>query len=152
VEVLDMGLILEEVLLGLRPQAQAREAQLDIDVAEAPGLVYGRANLRSVVHNLVSNALKFAHPDRPPHITLRSYHTPAGEPVLEVQDNGLGMELTNPQAPVFQLFVRQHTQIEGTGVGLYLVQRIVHSHGGHVEVASTPGEGTTFTIYWTQPA
>jgi len=152
VEVLDLGLILEEVLLGLRPQAQQRNAQLDVEVAEAPGLVYGRANLRSVVHNLVSNALKFGHPDRPPHIVLRSYYTPAGEPVLEVRDNGLGMELTDPKTPIFQLFVRQHTHIEGTGVGLYLVQRIVHSHGGHVEVASTPGEGTTFTIYWTLPA
>jgi PAS domain S-box-containing protein len=152
VEVLDLGLILEEVLLGLRPQALAREAHFDVDVAAAPGLVYARANLRSVVHNLVSNALKFAHPDRPPHIVLRSYLTEAGEPVLQVEDNGLGMALDNPNAPIFQLFVRQHSHIEGTGVGLYLVQRIVHSHGGHVEVASTLGAGTTFTIYWTLPA
>lgn len=151
-EVLDLGLILEEVSLGLHPQILARQAQLDIDVAAAPGLVYGRANLRSVVHNLVSNALKFSHPDRPPHIRLHSYLTPDDEPVLEVHDNGLGMALTDPRNPVFQLFVRQHTHIEGTGVGLYLVQRIVRSHGGHVEVASTPGEGTTFTIYWTRPA
>jgi PAS domain S-box-containing protein len=151
-EVLDLGLILEEVSLGLYPQIIARQAQLDIDVAAAPGLVYGRANLRSVVHNLVSNALKFSHPDRPPHIVLHSYLTPDDEPVLEVRDNGLGMTLNDPRNPVFQLFVRQHTHIEGTGVGLYLVQRIVRSHGGHVEVASTPGEGTTFTIYWTQPA
>jgi PAS domain S-box-containing protein len=151
-EVLDLGLILEEVALGLHPQILARQAQLDIDVAAAPGLVYGRANLRSVVHNLVSNALKFSHPDRLPRIGLHSYLTPDGEPVLEVRDNGLGMTLTDARNPVFQLFVRQHTHIEGTGVGLYLVQRIVRSHGGHVEVASTLGEGTTFTIYWTRPA
>jgi PAS domain S-box-containing protein len=151
VELLDLALVLEEVLLGLRPQAQQRGAKLDIEVEEAPGLLYGRANLRSVVHNLVSNALKFAHPERPPHVLLRSYLTLAGEPVLEVCDNGLGMELDNPQAPVFQLFVRQHTHVEGTGVGLYLVQRIVRSQGGHVTVDSTLGEGTTFTIYWTQP-
>ncbi|HET9506218.1 MAG TPA: PAS domain-containing sensor histidine kinase [Hymenobacter sp.] len=151
-EILDLALILEEVLLGLRPQAQLRQAQFEIDVAEVPGLLYSRANLRSVVHNLVSNALKFAHPDRQPSIRLRSYLTPEGQPALDVQDNGLGMDLSNPQAPIFQLFVRQHPDIEGTGVGLYLVQRIVTSQGGHVEVASTVGEGTTFTIYWTQPA
>ncbi|RZL08469.1 MAG: PAS domain S-box protein, partial [Hymenobacter sp.] len=152
VEVLDLALVLEEVLLGLRPQAQLRQAQFEVQVEEAPGLLYSRANLRSVVHNLVSNALKFAHPDRQPLIKLRSYFAASGHPVLEVSDNGLGMDLTNPQAPVFQLFVRQHPHIEGTGVGLYLVQRIVNSQGGHVEVASTPGEGTTFTIYWGQPA
>jgi PAS domain S-box-containing protein len=152
VELLDLGLMLEEVLLGLRRQVVQSDAQVHVDVSAAPGLFYGRANLRSVVHNLVSNALKFAHPDRPPHLHLRSYLTADEQPVLEVRDNGLGMDLTNPHAPVFQLFIRQHTHIEGTGVGLYLVQRIVHSQGGHVEVASTLGEGTTFTIYWAQPA
>ena len=122
---------------------------MDIDVAEAPGLFYSRANLRSVVHNLVSNAIKFAHPDRPPHLRLRSYLTADEQPVLEVADNGLGMDLNNPNTPVFQLFSRQHTNVEGTGVGLYLVQRIVRSHGGHIDVVSTPGSGTTFTIHWT---
>jgi len=137
-------------LLGLLPQAQLRQAQFEVAIENAPGLLYSRANLRSVVHNLVSNALKFAHPDRQPHIKLHSYLTADGQPVLEISDNGLGMDLTNPQAPVFQLFVRQHPHIEGTGVGLYLVQRIITSQGGHIEVASTPNEGSTFTIYWTR--
>ncbi|RZK24313.1 MAG: PAS domain S-box protein [Hymenobacter sp.] len=150
VELLDLGLLLEEVLLGLRLQVVQRQAQVEIDVKAAPGLFYSRANLRSVVHNLVSNALKFAHPDRPPHIRLRSYFIATEQPVLEISDNGLGMDISDPRNPVFQLFGRQHPHIEGTGVGLYLVQRIVRSNGGHVAVASTPGEGTTFTIYWTQ--
>lgn len=141
--------MLEEVLLGLRPQIAQREARVDIDVAAAPGLVYGRANLRSVVHNLLSNALKFAHPDRPPHVVLRCYFVADGQPVLDVRDNGLGMQLDNAKNPIFQLFARQYSHLEGTGVGLYLVQRIVSSQGGHVEAASTVGAGTTFTIYWT---
>ncbi|MGI4734799.1 MAG: PAS domain-containing protein [Janthinobacterium lividum] len=151
VELLDLGLLLEEVLLGLRRQVVQSEARVDVDVSAAPGLFYGRANLRSVVHNLVSNALKFAHPDRPPHLRLRSYLTADEHPVLEVRDNGLGMDLADPQAPVFQLFVRQHAHVDGTGVGLYLVQRIVRSQGGRVAVASTVGEGTTFTVYWGSP-
>lgn len=60
------------------------------------------------------------------------------------------MQLEDPLNPVFKLFARQHAHLEGTGVGLYLVQRIVTSQGGRVEVASTPGQGTTFTIYWTR--
>ena len=151
-ELLDLSLMLEEVLLGLRLQVLQSHAQVEVNVSEVAGLFYGRANLRSVVHNLVSNALKFAHPDRPPHIWLRSYLTPDEQPVLEVRDNGLGMDLSNPQAPMFQIFKRQHTHVEGTGVGLYLVQRIVRSQGGHLEVASTPGEGTTFSVYWTRPS
>ncbi|TGE24450.1 PAS domain S-box protein [Hymenobacter aquaticus] len=152
VEVLDLGLLLEEILLGLRPEIMQRGARVDVNVGEAPGLRYSRANLRSVVHNLVSNALKFSHPARPPHILLRSYLTPDEEPVLEVRDNGLGMHIDDPAHPVFQLFARQHAHVEGTGVGLYLVQRIVGSQGGHLAVSSTLGEGTTFTIYWHTPA
>ena len=150
VELLDLALLLEEVLLGLRLQVVQQHAQVEIDVAAAPGLFYSRANLRSVVHNLVSNALKFAHPDRRPHVVLRSYFAAAEQPVLEISDNGLGMDLSDPRTPIFQLFGRQHAHIEGTGVGLYLVRRIVHSNGGHIAVASTPGVGTTFTIHWTK--
>ncbi len=152
IELLDLALVLEEILLGVRPQIMQRGARMDVLVQEAPGLFYSRANLRSVVHNLISNALKFSHPNRPPHVVLRSYLTPDEQPVLEVRDNGLGMHIDNPAHPVFQLFARQHTHVDGTGVGLYLVQRIVSSQGGHVEVDSVIGEGTTFTIYWTKPA
>jgi PAS domain S-box-containing protein len=151
VEVLDLALVLEEILLGLRPEIMQRGARVDVQVSEAPGLRYSRANVRSVVHNLVSNALKFSHPVRPPHIFLRSFLNAEGQPALEVRDNGLGMHVENAAHPIFQLFSRQHTHVDGTGVGLYLVQRIVSSQGGHVEVASTLGEGTTFTVYWTVP-
>lgn len=151
VEVLDLALVLEEILLGLRPEIMQRGARIDVQVGEAPGLRYSRANMRSVVHNLVSNALKFSHPVRPPYIVLRSFLTAEGQPALEVRDNGLGMHVDNAAHPIFQLFSRQHTHVDGTGVGLYLVQRIVSSQGGHVEVTSALGEGTTFTVYWTVP-
>jgi len=151
-EAIDLELLVEEVLLGLHAKVTQCQAQIAVDVSEAPALVYSRANLRSVLHNLLSNALKFVHPARPPRIRLHSYVTPAGEPALEVQDNGLGMELNNPANPNFKLFSRQHAQIEGTGVGLYLVQRIVTSQGGRIEVASTVGEGTTFIIIWQSAA
>ncbi|OON70533.1 PAS domain-containing sensor histidine kinase [Hymenobacter sp. CRA2] len=147
-EELDVRNVAEEVLLGLRAQVQETEAVVELDAEAAPTLVYGRANLRSVLHNLVSNALKFVHPDRPPHVRVRSYLSAAGQPVLEVRDNGSGMVLPSQPAPVFQPFARQHPHIGGSGVGLYLVQRIITSRGGHLEVSSEVGEGTAFTVYW----
>ena len=147
-EAIDVRSVADEVLLGLRTLMQDAEATVDLNFAAAPTLVYGRANLRSVLHNLVSNALKFAHPDHPPRVTITSGFSEAKKPWLKVQDNGLGMELQNAADPVFQLFDRQHPHISGTGVGLYLVQRIVSSHGGHLEVASTLGKGSTFQVYW----
>ncbi|MCC2547265.1 PAS domain-containing sensor histidine kinase [Hymenobacter sp. BT175] len=147
-EELDLQSVAQEVLLGLRAQVEEAQATIDLDVAAAPTLVYGRANLRSVLHNLLSNALKFAHPDRPAHITISSSLSESGQPRLTVQDNGLGMTLVGSAGPSFLLFDRQHPGVAGAGVGLYLVQRIIDSRGGHLEVGSTVDQGTTFTVYW----
>ncbi|MBF9219684.1 PAS domain-containing sensor histidine kinase [Hymenobacter ruricola] len=148
VETLDLRSVADEVLLGLRVQVQESEAVVDLDFSAAPTLTYGRANLRSILHNLFSNALKFADPERPPHLQVRSAVTETGQPVLTVQDNGLGMELPGRPAPVFQPFARQHPHIAGAGVGMYLVQRIIASRGGHLDVTSKVGQGTTFTVHW----
>jgi signal transduction histidine kinase len=62
-----------------------------------------------------------------------------------VQDNGLGLE-QGQQARLFQLFQRLHTHVEGTGLGLYMVKKIVENAGGTITVASQPDVGTTFTL------
>nr|WP_257721725.1 ATP-binding protein [Hymenobacter sedentarius] len=103
-----------------------------------------------MLHNLLSNALKFADPERSPVVRVRSTLADDGHPILTVQDNGLGMVVPENQAAVFQPFTRQHPHIGGAGVGMYLVQRIITSRGGCLEVASTVGQGTTFTIHWVE--
>jgi signal transduction histidine kinase len=68
--------------------------------------------------------------------------------VLEVQDNGLGLDLNRHGAELFQLFRRFHPNAgEGTGVGLFLVNRLVQAEGGRVEVESEPEQGTTFRVF-----
>ena len=67
--------------------------------------------------------------------------------MLTVQDNGLGIDMERFGPQLFQLFRRFHTHVEGTGMGLYLVNRIVQNHGGRLEVSSVLDEGTTFHIY-----
>jgi PAS domain S-box-containing protein len=146
-ERLDLRSIADEILLGLRTQFEQAGATLEFDLDEAPTLHFGRANLRSILHNLLSNALKFSHPERPARIQVRSYLLD-GQPVLSVQDNGLGMEVPQPHSPGFRPFTRQHMHVPGAGVGMYLVQRILTSRGGHLEVVSTLGEGTTFMVHW----
>jgi signal transduction histidine kinase len=71
----------------------------------------------------------------------------SGRPILTVQDNGIGIDMERFGPQLFQLFRRFHTHVDGTGMGLYLVNRIVQIHGGRLEVTSTVGEGTTFQIY-----
>jgi PAS domain S-box-containing protein len=147
-EPLDLRSVAEEVLLGLRAQVQEANATVELNFEAAPTLTYGRANLRSILHNLLSNALKFADPERPAVVRVHSCLDGSGRPILSVADNGLGMVLPENQATVFQPFARQHPHIGGAGVGMYLVQRIITSRGGRLEVASTVGQGTTFIIHW----
>jgi signal transduction histidine kinase len=64
-----------------------------------------------------------------------------------VQDNGLGLALPAGR-PSFGLFQRFHTHVAGSGVGLYLIQKLLENEGGHLEVTSQLGEGTTFSLYF----
>ena len=69
-------------------------------------------------------------------------------PVLEVQDNSIGIDLARHRAELFQLFRRFHPEaVPGTGVGLFLVNRLVQAQGGHIEVTSQLDGGTTFSTY-----
>jgi signal transduction histidine kinase len=65
--------------------------------------------------------------------------------LLRVQDNGLGLSSAQ-QARLFGLFQRMHSHVEGTGIGLYMVKKIVENAGGTLSVESELGEGTTFTL------
>ena len=140
--------LVAEVINSLQDQVVQAGATFELDFATCPMVSFVRVNLQSVFFNLISNSLKYAFPGRPPVIHLRS--TPdmvTGRPTLTVQDNGLGIDLERFGPQLFQLFRRFHTHVGGTGMGLYLVNRIVQNHSGRLEGASTVDEGTTFQIY-----
>ncbi|GAC1378170.1 MAG: hypothetical protein NVSMB30_25910 [Hymenobacter sp.] len=99
-----------------------------------------------MVFNLLSNALKYHHPDRSPEVRVRS-HVEGEDYVLEVQDNGLGLDLTR-ERDLFGMFRRYHTHVEGTGIGLFMVKRMLENAGGRIAVHSQVGEGSTFTVYF----
>ncbi|RZK27662.1 MAG: ATP-binding protein, partial [Hymenobacter sp.] len=102
------------------------------------------ASLRSIAYNLLSNAVKYRAPDRPAQVWMRAEQQ-AGVITLAVQDNGLGLDPTQ-QGRLFQVFQRLHTHVEGTGVGLYMIKRLIENGGATISVSSEPGVGTTFTV------
>ncbi|WP_460503291.1 sensor histidine kinase, partial [Hymenobacter agri] len=146
VETVDLAELTHEVLQALQPQMLAARARITTDFAIAPTIRYSRANLRTILLNLIGNSLKYADPARTARIHL-SLWKENGAPLLLIEDNGLGFDAHRHQAELFQLFRRFHTHTEGTGVGLYLVNRIVQGNGGRVEVESEIGQGTTFRLY-----
>jgi signal transduction histidine kinase len=143
-EVVSLAALIEEVHQDLWPQFQEADAQLEVAVDGVQPRTFSPKNLRSLLYNLVSNALKYRHPSRPALVRITC--VPAGPRlVLTVQDNGLGLSAAQ-QARLFQLFQRLHTHVEGTGVGLYAVKKIVENAGGTIAVESQEGVGTTFTL------
>ncbi|WP_223651289.1 PAS domain-containing protein [Hymenobacter psoromatis] len=142
-EPVDLATLIEEISLDLAP-ALPPSTRVLVDVAACPTVSFAPKNLRSIIYNLLSNAVKYAAPDRPAVVQLRSRRT-AGACLLEVQDNGLGLTAAQ-QTRLFGMFQRLHSHVEGSGVGLYMVKKIVDNAGGTITVQSEPGVGSTFTV------
>ncbi|MDF7811389.1 ATP-binding protein [Hymenobacter sp. YC55] len=143
---LELATVVEDVRQDLLPLIQATTAHLDVAVDSCFTVKFSAKNLRSVVYNLLSNALKYRSPDRTPHVQIRCGQEGAFT-VLTVQDNGLGIK-SSQQQDLFTMFRRFHDHVEGNGIGLYMVKRIVENAGGRIEVASELGQGSTFSVYF----
>ncbi|GAB2962769.1 hypothetical protein GCM10027048_34310 [Hymenobacter coalescens] len=144
-ETVSLAELTEEVLSTLEPQVRAARARITTDFAARPTIRFPRANLRTVLLNLLGNSLKYADPQRPARVHL-SVWVEDEQPVLVVEDNGLGFDAARYRSELFQLFRRLHHHTPGSGVGLYLVNRIVQANGGSIEVESEEGAGATFRV------
>jgi PAS domain S-box-containing protein len=141
-----LSAVIAEVQLDLAPAIRAAQAKLEIDVATYPAVRFPEKNLRSVIYNLLSNAVKYRSPERAPLVRVHCHET-AEYQVLSVEDNGLGMDLSQ-EHKLFAMFKRLHDHVEGSGVGLYMVKKIVENAGGKIDVQSKVGEGSTFQVYF----
>lgn len=124
----------------------ARLRKNNVTVTIAPDLptVFGdRIRLREVLENLIDNAAKYMGDQPHPHIKI-GVRDGADTPVFFVKDNGMGVE-ANYHNKIFGLFEKLNPAIEGTGIGLALVKRIIETHGGKIWVESEGmGKGSTF--------
>jgi PAS domain S-box-containing protein len=144
-ERVPLAQVVEDVRLDLEPLIQALGAEVQVELTDCPPFPLSEKNLRSVVYNLLSNALKYHAPERRPQVRLRAWCEDQ-HLLLTVQDNGLGLDRAGQQK-LFGMFQRLHDHVEGSGIGLYMVKRMVENAGGHVEVKSALGVGSTFLVY-----
>jgi signal transduction histidine kinase len=144
-ERVPLAAVVEDVRLDLEPLIQSLAAEVALDVADCPPFPLSEKNLRSVVYNLLSNALKYHHPERRPQVRLRAWCKDQ-HLLLTVQDNGLGLDVAGQQK-LFGMFQRLHDHVEGSGIGLYMVKRMIENAGGRIEVKSALGVGSTFLVY-----
>jgi two-component system, sensor histidine kinase len=143
--VVDLSEMINDVRLDLASQMNLAGVMLEIDVAACTSLHFSHKNLRSIIYNLLSNAIKYSANDRKPMIRIACVEQEEYF-VLTVQDNGMGMNLSG-QSKLFTMFSRMHSHVEGSGIGLYMVKKIVENAGGHIEVESKVDVGSTFRVY-----
>ncbi|WP_017733548.1 sensor histidine kinase [Nafulsella turpanensis] len=136
--------LIEEFKLNHHVMMRETGARIEEEL-ELPRLHFSRQHLRSILDNLLSNALKYRAQGRILRIKVATYQTPSHD-VLVVQDNGLGIKKEYHQK-IFEMFRRFHKQAEGSGVGLYIVKRLVEKNHGYIEVDSEPEKGSTFRVF-----
>lgn len=152
----ELKAIVDEVREDLKEEI--KESQATIEVTEACEVNVISFQFRQLMQNLIGNALKFAHPDRRPWITIKSriedgINLQQADPVksychITLSDNGIGFEPEYNER-IFELFQRLHGRNEyrGTGIGLAIVKKIVENHYGFITAKGSPGQGAAFEIF-----
>ncbi len=141
--------IISDVLSDNQEQINERETMFDINLGAADQIYFSRNNLSSILANLITNAIKYASPDRDSMVKIYT-RKEGSTTVLTIEDNGIGMDLKKHQDHLFQMFKRFHDHVEGTGVGMYIVKKLLEENNGYIHLESEVNVGTKLTLYFQQ--
>ncbi|RIJ42408.1 PAS domain S-box protein [Pontibacter oryzae] len=144
-EAVNLKQVCNEVLEHFEKQLSYAGAKVHVSIDPALKLASIRAYLYSILHNLLSNALKYKAEARPLEIRITAERDKRGY-ALTVADNGTGLDMHVVHSQLFQLYKRFHPELPGKGIGLFLVKTQVEALGGKITVDSEPDKGTTFKI------
>jgi signal transduction histidine kinase len=141
----DLNALVQTLLQDLRYDIQHQQARIDCE--NLPMVIGNPMQLKLLLQNLVSNAIKFRDRDRPPVVRIASQALKGNRSLIKVQDNGIGIDPAHFDR-IFALFQRLHAHDHygGSGIGLALCKRIALNHGGEISLSSVAGQGTTFTV------
>ena len=144
--------------LAMRMEADGRKLRIEVQ-ADLPQVVADRDQILQVLHNLVSNALKYGHSGTPITLTAQLEKLPRGDEMVRVsvKDEGDGIapeHLPRLTERFYRIDTGRSRSMGGTGLGLAIVKHIVERHRGRLEIASRQGEGTvvSFTLPVLAPA
>lgn len=130
---------------SIRHQPMIEGIRFELDIEPGTMIVSDRIRLESVYSNLLSNAFKYHREVGDDRFVRISFSQSESELILKVSDNGTGI-LDEHKAKLFQMFTRFSEHSQGSGLGLYICSEIMHKLGGRIDVDSTHGKGSTFTV------
>jgi signal transduction histidine kinase len=144
-ETVDLQIEVDLIVQSLNSFIHRDEVTIRTDF-QASEILSIKAYINSILYNLISNAIQYRVPGRKPVIDISS-KLEDNFIVLQVSDNGLGINLEKYKGDLFKLYKRFHTHIQGKGLGLFIVKQQVEKLGGRIDVESVPEEGASFRIY-----
>lgn len=151
-EEVSLNLVLAEVLSDMEVEIERHGAE--VSVGELPLLWANQSQMRQLFQNLVSNAIKFHQPGRPPVVSIYANNRsvsilddPQTHCCIVVEDNGIGFDEQYAEE-IFVVFKRLHSyhEFEGSGVGLSICKKIVDAHKGRISALGNPDHGSRFFI------
>jgi len=145
-ETVDIQSVIDDINADMEAQIQKSGTKLEVDLHAFKTVTYSTVQLKSIIQNLVSNAIKYRKDDVNPAVKITA-GIKDGWKFLEVKDNGKGIDLQKYGKKLFGLFQRFDLDAPGKGIGLYTVKQIVEQRGGWIEVQSEPGVGSVFTVF-----
>lgn len=146
-ENLDLNLYLNKVLGILSEEISNNKVKIFKQIPKKCNIAFNPSYLESILLNFTTNAIKYSHPDRTPEIYY-SMRKEDGKFVLEIKDNGLGIDLEKHGRKLFGMYKTFHKNKNSRGIGLFITKNQIESMGGNIEVESKTNIGTTFKIFF----
>jgi signal transduction histidine kinase len=150
-QAVDLIATIEDAIASSSAGGNERSVKVKKELPESlPRIMGDPSALSSVIRNLISNAIKYSREEGIVTIQARETSTESGPAIqVAIHDQGEGIpsrEIPHLFDPFFRGERARQTQTEGSGLGLSLVKQVVQAHGGGIDVASTPGAGSTFVV------
>lgn len=142
---LNLALEINRTVNILSGSLKEAAANLSIKVDPEIEINCDKAYLESILLNLLTNGIKYRDPEKPLKIAI-SANSPGYKTILEIEDNGVGIDLNRHGQNIFGMYKTFHGNNDARGIGLFLVKNQVEAMGGNITVKSIPGKGTTFRI------
>ena len=133
------------ILAALKAEIEQTGALIDYDFEACPEIDYIPAYLESILQNLISNGIKYRRMDIKPEIHLKTYKQNE-RIILEVSDNGLGIDLVKYGDKLFGMHKTFHDNPNAKGIGLFITKNQIEALGGKISVKSETNKGSTFTV------
>ncbi|MGZ5304875.1 MAG: sensor histidine kinase, partial [Bacteroidia bacterium] len=139
------GILINEILQSLAYTAEYQDVKIDINVKSAPVIVAKKVLVKTVLQNLIHNAILYKKNSADAHKVIIRVEDLGHDYCITVADTGIGMA-KSMQENIFKMFFRGDRSSKGTGLGLYIVKNSVEAMYGTIEVKSKPNQGTTFKV------